>query len=433
MANSPINAIRGMNDILPQETVYWQKVENILRNVLQSYGYHEIRFPILEKTELFKRSIGDATDIVEKEMYTFLDRNNESLTLRPEGTASCVRAGNEHGLLYHQIQRLWSIGPYFRYERPQKGRYRQFHQCDVEVFGLEGPDIDAEIILLTAKILEKLGLQSSVALQLNSLGSPAARQSYREKLIAYFSLHKEQLDEDSQRRLTTNPLRILDSKNPAMQHLIENAPSLLDHLDEESQQHFLTLQDYLTSAGISFTVNPRLVRGLDYYTKTVFEWVTTELGAQGTVCAGGRYDGLVEQLGGKPTPAIGFALGMERTILLVQQLQSSLQSDLDPHIYFISDGNAAFKSAINIADFLRDQLPGLRLVMHCGGGAFKNQFKKADKSGAQIALIVGEQELQNDAITIKFLREQTDQVTVRKEGLLDFLKTYFHERINAAL
>ncbi|MBV8802601.1 MAG: histidine--tRNA ligase [Gammaproteobacteria bacterium] len=422
MANPPIQAIRGMNDILPEETIYWQFVEKILRDTLQSYGYQEIRFPILEKTELFKRSIGDATDIVEKEMYTFFDRNNESLTLRPEGTASCVRLGNEHGLLYNQIQRLWSLGPYFRYERPQKGRYRQFHQCDVEVFGLEGPDIDAEIILLTAKILEKLGLKSYVTLQLNSLGAVTARQHYREKLVDYFSTYQEQLDEDSRRRLVTNPLRILDSKNPAMQHLIENAPRLIDYLDAESQQHFEKLQDFLTSTGVAFTINPRLVRGLDYYTKTVFEWVTSELGAQGTVCAGGRYDSLVEQLGGKSTPAIGFALGMERTILLVQQLQKNLHHHLAPHIYIISDSNATLKKAMQTADFLRDQLSDIRVIVNCGDGSFKNQFKKADKSGAQLALIIGEQELKTETITIKFLREKTDQITGKSFDILNLIK-----------
>jgi histidyl-tRNA synthetase len=419
---NPINAIRGMNDILPNETLYWQYVENILRTVLHSYGYQEIRFPILEKTELFKRSIGEATDIVEKEMYTFLDRNNESLTLRPEGTASCVRAGNEHGLFYNQIQRLWYLGPYFRYERPQKGRYRQFHQCGAEVFGLDGPDIDAELILLTAKLLEKLNLKPHVSLQLNSLGSIAARHRYREELVNYFLLHKNQLDEDSQRRLTSNPLRILDSKNPAMQALIENAPRLLDYLDPESEQHFAKLQDYLTHAGLSFTINPRLVRGLDYYTKTVFEWVTTELGAQGTICAGGRYDGLVEQLGGKPTPAIGFALGMERTILLVQQSQQNLSERFAPHVYFITDSDAAFKSAIKIADSLRDQLPGLRIIMNCGNGSFKNQFKKADKSGAQIALIIGAEELEANVVAVKFLRENIEQASISYDALIDFLK-----------
>jgi histidyl-tRNA synthetase len=422
MAN-PINAIRGMNDILPHETIYWQAVENILRTVLQSYGYQEIRFPILEKTELFKRSIGEATDIVEKEMYTFLDRNNESLTLRPEGTASCVRVGNEHGLFYNQIQRFWYAGPYFRYERPQKGRYRQFYQCCAEAFGLEGPDIDAELILLTAKLFEKLNLKPHVSLQLNSLGSIVARRHYREQLVQYFLLHKDQLDEDSQRRLTTNPLRILDSKNASMQALIEKAPRLLDYLDAESEQHFARLQDYLTDAGLSFTINPRLVRGLDYYTKTVFEWVTTELGAQGTVCAGGRYDGLVEQLGGKPTPAIGFALGMERTLLLVQQIQKNLTQCLAPHIYFITDSDAAFKSALKLADSLRDQLPGLRIVMHCGNGTFKNQFKKADKSGAQLALIIGAEELQKKVISVKFLRDNREQIIMGHEKLSEFLKT----------
>lgn len=423
--DNPIKAIRGMNDILPSESALWQHVETILRQSLQSFGYHEIRFPIVEKTELFKRTIGEATDIVEKEMYTFLDRNDESLTLRPEGTAGCVRAGIEHGLFYNQIQRLWYLGPYFRYERPQKGRYRQFHQCGAEVFGLEGPDIDAELILLCAYIFEKLGLQSHVSLQINSLGSISARAQYREKLVQYLTENQAQLDEDSQRRLGSNPLRILDSKNPAMQSLIANAPKLLDFLDEESLQHFNQLQDYLKSAGIAFTVNPCLVRGLDYYTKTVFEWVTNELGAQGTVCAGGRYDGLIEQLGGKSTPALGFAIGLERTVLLVQQTLQKPINDA-PHIYFITDGDAALKVSYQLANRLRHQIPGLRLVLHCGGGSIKSQFKKADKSGAHLALIIGENELSTHSIGVKFLREDAAQSLVTQDSIEEYLRAKLH-------
>ncbi|MCE3238108.1 MAG: hisS [Gammaproteobacteria bacterium] len=416
--SSLINAIRGMNDILPPDTTRWQFVEKTLRDILHSFNYHEIRLPLLEKTELFKRSIGDVTDIVEKEMYTFFDRNNESLSLRPEGTASCVRAGIEHGLFHNQIQRLWYIGPQFRYERPQKGRYRQFHHCGAEVFGLEGPDIDAELILLSAKMLAALGLKSHVTLQLNSLGSTQARTDYKAELVRYLSDHREQLDEDSQRRLATNPLRILDSKNPAMQELITNAPKLIHYLDSESEQHFSKLQSYLTSAGLSYTINPCLVRGLDYYCKTVFEWVTTELGAQGTVCAGGRYDGLVEQLGGKPTPALGFAMGLERILLMISQ--EIVSDNLD--VYFMTDGEAALEQAFKLSSLLRDTLPDLRLVLHCGGGSLKNQFKKADKSGARIALILGEQELENKSITIKMLREPTPQVVVLQDELAERLQ-----------
>ncbi|HLB58204.1 MAG TPA: histidine--tRNA ligase, partial [Gammaproteobacteria bacterium] len=386
------------------------------------YGYQEIRFPIVEKTELFKRSIGDATDIVEKEMYTFLDRNQDSLTLRPEGTAGCVRAGIEHGLLYHQIQRLWYMGPYFRHERPQKGRYRQFHQCGAEIFGIETPDVDAELILLSARILEKLGLKSHVTLELNSLGSTASRATYREHLVRYLSHYQDQLDDDSQRRLTTNPLRILDSKNPAVQDILQNAPKLMNYLDESSQNAFKELQTYLTEAGISFVINPNLVRGLDYYTHTVFEWTTNALGAQGTVCSGGRYDNLVEQLGGKPTPALGFAIGLDRLMLLLQQTQNNLPT-YTPHVYFISDGKPAFQLALKLADQLRDAIPSLRVVMNCGQASLKNQFKKADKSGATIALVLGEQELQSDSIAIKFLRENTPQVTIKQHELIDYIDT----------
>jgi histidyl-tRNA synthetase len=418
---NPIQAIRGMNDILPSETRLWQHVESLLREILHGYGYREIRLPIVEKTELFKRTIGEATDIVEKEMYTFTDRNNENLTLRPEGTAGCVRAGIEHGLLYNQIQRLWYLGPYFRHERPQKGRYRQFHQCGAEVFGIATPDIDAELILLSARIFEKLGLKSYLTLQINSLGSVAAREEYRKTLVAYLTKHQAQLDEDSQRRLTTNPLRILDSKNPDLATLIAQAPKLIDHLDAESQQHFTQLQAFLTSAGLPFTINPCLVRGLDYYTKTVFEWVTNELGAQGTVCAGGRYDGLVEQLGGKATPALGFAIGMERLTLMLQQNQQDTNEHAD--IYVLTDSDNTFQKGLQIAAKLRDEFPRLCVLQHCGGGTLKNQFKKADKSGARYAVIIGEQEFATQNAAIKFLRENIQQETVSWNDIVEFFSS----------
>jgi histidyl-tRNA synthetase len=415
---NPIQAIRGFNDILPSETRLWQHVESLLREILYGYGYREIRLPIVEKTELFKRTIGEATDIVEKEMYTFLDRNDDSLTLRPEGTASCVRAGVEHGLLYNQIQRLWYLGPYFRHERPQKGRYRQFHQCGAEVFGIATPDIDAELILLTARIFEKLGLKSYLTLQINSLGSPVARENYRKELVAYLTKHSAQLDEDSQRRLTTNPLRILDSKNPDLASVISNAPKLIDYLDEESKAHFNTLQSFLTSAGLSFTINPCLVRGLDYYTKTVFEWVTTELGSQGTVCAGGRYDNLVEQLGGKATPALGFGIGMERLVLMLQQNQQPDAENAD--IYVLTDSDTTFAKGVTLAARLRDEFPRLCILQHCGGGSLKNQFKKADKSGARYAIIIGEQEYASGTAAIKFLRENIPQESVNWNDIVEF-------------
>jgi histidyl-tRNA synthetase len=417
-----IQAVRGMNDILPPETFLWLYAEYIFRRTLLGHGFQEIRFPILEKTELFKRSIGEITDIVEKEMYTFLDRNEESLTLRPEGTASCARAAMEHGMLHNQIQRLWYSGPCFRYERPQKGRYRQFHQFSAEVFGLTGPDIDAELIVMSASILEKLGIKSFSTLQLNSLGTPASRSEYRKRLIHYLSENKDQLDEDSVRRLHKNPLRILDSKNPDMKDLIANAPKLLDHLDEESLQHFEKLQEYLKYAGINFEINPCLVRGLDYYTKTVFEWVTDKLGAQGTVCAGGRYDGLVEQLGGKPTPAIGFSFGMERTILLMKQSEKNHKIDTGIHAYLITDSESTFAAGLKTANYLRTKVPGLRLVLHCGGGSLKNQFKKADKSGAQYAIIIGEHELKTRSISLKNLREDIPQQSLYQDELAEYLK-----------
>lgn len=418
----PIQAIRGMNDILPPESYIWQYVENIMRKVLHGHGYQEIRFPILEKTELFKRSIGEITDIVEKEMYTFLDRNEESLTLRPEGTASCVRAGIEHGLLYNQVQRLWYSGPFFRYERPQKGRYRQFHQCTAEVFGLPGPDIDAELILMSAAIFEKLGLRSSVSLKLNSLGTHESRLEYRKHLIQYFNKNKQHLDEDSLRRLDRNPLRILDSKNPELKSLIAKAPMLIDHLDKESLTHFEKLQAYLSFAGLQFEIDPTLVRGLDYYSKTVFEWVTTELGAQGTVCAGGRYDDLVHQLGGKSTPALGCSFGMERTVLLLQQAKHPVKAEAVIHAYIVTDGDASFMAGLKLASYLRTKAPSLHVLLHCGGGSLKNQFKKADKSGAQYAIIIGEHEMKTRSVSLKSLREDIPQQTLYQDELAEYLK-----------
>lgn len=401
MANS-IQAIRGMNDILPEQTPAWQYLEDRVRTVLHAYGYQEIRLPILEKTELFQRSIGEVTDIVEKEMYTFADRNGDSLTLRPEGTAGCVRAGIEQGLLYNQQQRLWYMGPMFRHERPQKGRYRQFHQVGVEVFGMAGPDIDAELILMTARMWRELGLRD-VTLQLNSLGTLEARGHYREALVAYLEQHRSALDEDSLRRLESNPLRILDSKNPDMQALIEAAPRLSDYLDEESKQHFARLCALLDGAGLAYELNPRLVRGLDYYGRTVFEWVTTRLGAQGTVCAGGRYDGLVEYLGGRPTPAVGFAMGIERLIALLEESGVAFPSAA-PQVYLVTVGERAEAHGLILADRLRDAVPGLRVLLNGGGGTFKNQFKRADKSGAQLALVLGDSELDAGDVGLKPLR-----------------------------
>lgn len=399
-----IQAIRGMNDCLPQETPVWQYVEQLIRQTVSRYGYDEIRFPIVEMTELFQRSIGEVTDIVEKEMYTFADRNGDSLTLRPEGTACCVRAGNQHGLLYNQEQRLWYMGPMFRHERPQKGRYRQFHQFGLEAFGMAGPDIDAEVIVLTARLWQQLGLLPYVKLEINSLGSNAARAAYRDRLVAYLEQHKDLLDEDSLRRLYSNPLRVLDSKNPAMAEMLAGAPQLLDHLDEESAAHFAGVTQRLTAAGIAFEINPRLVRGLDYYNRTVFEWVTTNLGSQGTVCAGGRYDGLVEQLGGKATPAVGFAMGLERLVLLLQSLDLIPAVTNNADIYLMPCGDAAELAAVHVAEQLRTLLPTQRIQLHCGGGNLKKQLKRADKSGAAIGLLLGDTELAQGQVTIKWLR-----------------------------
>lgn len=417
MAQNNIQAVRGMNDILPADTPYWQTLETIIREVLASYGYQEMRFPIVEKTELFKRSIGEVTDIVEKEMYTFKDRNGDSLTLRPEGTASCVRAGIQHGLLHNQVHRLWYSGPMFRHERPQKGRYRQFHQVGVETFGMAGPDLDAELILITARLWQRLGLKD-LKLQLNSLGTADARAVYREKLVTYFEAHKDQLDEDSLRRLSTNPMRILDSKNPDLRNVIENAPMLTEFLDEASKEHFASLCSLLDEAGICYQVNPCLVRGLDYYTRTVFEWVTDQLGAQGTVCAGGRFDGLVEQLGGKAVPSAGFALGMER---LLELTRANLSPANVPHAYLVLVGEEAQRRGMLLAEQLRDAVSGLRLLAHCDGGSLKSQFKKADNSGAEVALILGEDELVNEQISVKFLRRDEPQQTLGQQELAEWL------------
>lgn len=420
MAKS-LQAIRGMNDILPEQTPYWQYVENIFRNLMQSYGYQEIRMPIVENTALFKRSIGEVTDIVEKEMYTFEDRNGDSLTLRPEGTACCVRAAMQHGLLHNQIQRLWYSGPMFRHERPQKGRYRQFHQFGVETFGLSGPDVDAELILMTSRLWQELGMADDVTLELNSLGSSAARQEYREVLVKYFESHQSSLDEDSQRRLQTNPLRILDSKNPEMQKLNENAPKLINHLDEESKQDFKVLCKTLDAAGVKYKINPRLVRGLDYYSKTVFEWVTDKLGAQGTICAGGRFDGLVEQLGGKPTPAIGFALGLERLIELLE-IPENVQRNNNLTAYLVLVGDNATSKGMILSEQWRNEVLGLKLQVNCGAGSIKSQMKKADKSGANIALILGDDELDKNVITIKYLRDKKEQEVIEMDAVASYLK-----------
>jgi len=419
--SNSIQSIRGMNDILPEQTPYWQYIENSFRQLMQSYGYQEIRMPIVENTALFKRSIGEVTDIVEKEMYTFEDRNGDSLTLRPEGTASCVRAAMQHGLLHNQIQRLWYSGPMFRHERPQKGRYRQFHQFGVETFGLAGPDIDAELILMSNRFWQYLGMSDDVTLELNSLGSSEARQKYKGVLVKYFEAHQAELDEDSQRRLHTNPLRILDSKNPAMQKLNENAPKLIDHLDDESKQDFVTLCKTLDDAGVAYKINPRLVRGLDYYSKTVFEWVTDKLGAQGTICAGGRFDGLVEQLGGKATPAIGFALGIERLIELLEIPEEvKLESKLD--VYLVLVGNDALSKGMPLAEGWRNDVPGLKLQVNCGAGSIKSQMKKADKSGANIAFLLGDDELEKNVVTVKYLREKKDQKVIELDKVADYLK-----------
>ncbi|MFQ6005260.1 MAG: histidine--tRNA ligase [Woeseia sp.] len=404
-----------MSDLLPDASGTWRHVESAVRDVIESYGYREMRLPVLEQTELFRRSIGEVTDIVEKEMYTFHDRNDESLTMRPEATAGMVRAGIQHGLFHNKRQKLWTAGPMFRYEKPQKGRYRQFHQIDVEAMGYPGPDVDAELIIMSARMWRNLGL-SRLALELNSLGSPESRQRYRESLVKHFSAVKSTLDEDSIRRLEQNPLRILDSKNPEVQGIIADAPLMLDYLDDESVRHFEELKALLDAAGIPYTVNTRLVRGLDYYNRTVFEWVTDALGSQGAVCAGGRYDGLVEKLGGKPTPAVGWAMGVERLVDLFEECGGTAP-DTGPDVYVVAVGEHALARGFEIAEQLRSAIADIRIELNMGGGSFKSQIRRADKSGAEIALILGDDEVAANLAGLKPLRTDEDQINVPVEQL----------------
>jgi histidyl-tRNA synthetase len=411
-----------MSDILPSQSPYWHYLENHLIQLAHGYGYREIRFPIVEQTTLFKRSIGEVTDIVEKEMYTFDDRNGDSLTLRPEGTAGCVRACIQHGLLHNQQQRLWYLGPMFRHERPQKGRFRQFHQFGIEAFGMPGPDIDAEMLFMTARLWQRLGLKDHVILQINSLGTSEERAVYRTTLVDYFKTHQNALDEDAARRLATNPLRILDSKNPDMRSLIANAPLLSDALGAASAEHFESIKHMLDRAGIHYQVNHRLVRGLDYYSGMVFEWVTELLGAQGAVCSGGRYDKLTEMLGGRPVPAVGFALGMERVVALLETLLLPAGKDDDAilDVYFVLIGEECEQKGKELAEKWRDESPKLRLQLNCGGGNLKSQLKRADKSGAKVAFILGENELSSQTITIKFLRDAREQINVSMDQITNF-------------
>ena len=390
-----IQAIRGMNDCSPTESPLWQWIEGQVRQILSSYGYSEVRMPIVESTPLFARAIGEVTDVVSKEMYTFWD-NDEQLTLRPEGTAGCVRAAIEHGWIYNNEQRLWYMGPMFRHERPQKGRYRQFHQAGVEVFGIATPEIDAELIILTARLWKALGIDQHVSLQLNSIGSLEARANYRSALVAFLENHQDLMSEEEKERLVKNPLRILDTKNQALQDVLDGAPKLLDYLDDESREHFAQLCGLLDAVGIQYEINPKLVRGLDYYNKTVFEWVTSALGAQGTVCGGGRYDGLVEQLGGHATSGVGFAMGLERLVLLVQEVNKSIPVKSAVDIYVVYQGEGTTLAAFKLAEKIRSELPHLSTMLHCSGGNFKKQFKRADKSGATLALVLGESEVQNN-------------------------------------
>ncbi len=407
-----IQAIRGMNDLLPSDTSLWQQVEDVLRQTMASFGYSEIRMPVLEHTALFCRAIGEVTDVVEKEMYSFEDRSRDMLSLRPEGTAGCVRACLEHNLIYNQEQRLWYMGPMFRHERPQKGRYRQFHQLGAEIFGLKGPDIDAEIIMLSSLLWQKLNLEDALTLELNTLGSAQERRTYRNDLVAFLQDHYDRLDEDSQKRLHTNPLRILDSKDEGVKEILQNAPCLMDYLKDESLAHFEELKAFLDAAGIKYTVNPRLVRGLDYYNLTVFEWVTNALGAQGTVLGGGRYDGLVEELGGTPTPAVGFGLGLERLMLLLAALER-IKAQPAVEVYVVGSGPNAELYQAKVAMTLRKELSSVKIMNHCGGGSFKKQFRRADRLGAKVAVIAGEEEIKNSSVTLKDLANQhKEQLTV---------------------
>lgn len=415
-----IQSITGMKDILPDESPLWQKVETTLKQIMASYGYAEMRMPAVEYTSLFVRSIGEVTDVVEKEMYTF-DDNGDSLSLRPEGTAGCVRACIEHGLIHNQERRVWYTGSMFRHEKPQKGRYREFHQFGAEIFGISSAEIDAEIILLTNRIWKKFGIGDHVVLQLNSLGSSEERASYREALVAFLEQHKESLDEDCQRRMYTNPLRVLDTKNEKVLEILQNAPKLTDYFGEETINHFDRLRAILDANGVKYEINPRLVRGLDYYNHTVFEWVTDLLGAQGTICGGGRYDGLVEQLGAQPTPAVGFAIGLERFILLLQSINAvEVENPVD--VYFCAVGDEAVRQSMVIAEQLRDQISGIRILTNCSGGNFKKQFKRADKSGALFALVLADDELAKNEIGIKNLRVESEQLNVKISAVAEELK-----------
>lgn len=419
-----IQAIRGMNDCSPTESPLWQWIEGQVRQILSSYGYSEVRMPIVESTPLFARAIGEVTDVVSKEMYTFWD-NDEQLTLRPEGTAGCVRAAIEHGWIYNNEQRLWYVGPMFRHERPQKGRYRQFHQAGVEVFGIATPEIDAELIILTARLWKALGIDQHVSLQLNSIGSLEARANYRSALVAFLENHQDLMSEEEKERLVKNPLRILDTKNQALQDVLDGAPKLLDYLDDESREHFAQLCGLLDAVGIQYEINPKLVRGLDYYNKTVFEWVTSALGAQGTVCGGGRYDGLVEQLGGHATSGVGFAMGLERLVLLVQEVNKSIPVKSAVDIYVVYQGEGTTLAAFQLAEKLRSELPHLSTMLHCSGGNFKKQFKRADKSGATLALVLGESEVQNNQVVVKHLLGAAEQQTIDVDNLIEHVKAQF--------
>ena len=419
-----IQAIRGMNDCSPTESPLWQWIEGQVRQILSSYGYSEVRMPIVESTPLFARAIGEVTDVVSKEMYTFWD-NDEQLTLRPEGTAGCVRAAIEHGWIYNNEQRLWYMGPMFRHERPQKGRYRQFHQAGVEVFGIATPEIDAELIILTARLWKALGIDQHVSLQLNSIGSLEARANYRSALVAFLENHQDLMSDEEKERLVKNPLRILDTKNQALQDVLDGAPKLLDYLDDESREHFAQLCGLLDAVGIQYEINPKLVRGLDYYNKTVFEWVTSALGAQGTVCGGGRYDGLVEQLGGHATSGVGFAMGLERLVLLVQEVNKSIPVKSAVDIYVVYQGEGTTLAAFQLAEKLRSELPHLSTMLHCSGGNFKKQFKRADKSGATLALVLGESEVQNNQVVVKHLLGEAEQQTIDVDNLIEHVKAQF--------
>ena len=419
-----IQAIRGMNDCSPTESPLWQWIEGQGRQILSSYGYSEVRMPIVESTPLFARAIGEVTDVVSKEMYTFWD-NDEQLTLRPEGTAGCVRAAIEHGWIYNNEQRLWYMGPMFRHERPQKGRYRQFHQAGVEVFGIATPEIDAELIILTARLWKALGIDQHVSLQLNSIGSLEARANYRSALVAFLENHQDLMSDEEKERLVKNPLRILDTKNQALQDVLDGAPKLLDYLDDESREHFAQLCGLLDAVGIQYEINPKLVRGLDYYNKTVFEWVTSALGAQGTVCGGGRYDGLVEQLGGHATSGVGFAMGLERLVLLVQEVNKSIPVKSAVDIYVVYQGEGTTLAAFQLAEKLRSELPHLSTMLHCSGGNFKKQFKRADKSGATLALVLGESEVQNNQVVVKHLLGAAEQQTIDVDNLIEHVKAQF--------